>query len=279
MEIDKLPPLRIVIQSQRLTAKKSLGQNFLFDFNLTTKIARHAGDLKNKQVIEIGPGPGGLTRALLKQGAFVIAIEKDNRFITPLKDIASLYPPGRLQIISENALQFNFTSFFKKTRQKPKIVANLPYNTGTKLLLKWLLTEVWPPFYESMTLMFQREVAKRIVAKPGSAAYGRLGVLSGWRTESRILFDIPSQAFTPPPKVISSLVQIVPREKPLPCSIKGIEKITKVAFHQRRKMLRQSLKSLGGTTLLNKAEINGERRAETLSINEFVTLATIINHS
>lgn len=273
MSIDNLPPLRDVLETHDLMPKKSLGQNFLFDLNLTSKIARQAGSLKDQPVIEVGPGPGGLTRALLAQGAIVTAIERDERCLAALAEIEAYYP-GRLNVISGDALQQDFGKLFEG-QEKPKIVANLPYNVGTQLLVNWLLSEPWPPYYQSMTLMFQREVAERIVAKVGSDHYGRLGVLAGWRTEARISFDVPPQAFTPPPKVMSSVVHIVPRENPLPCKARTLGKITQAAFGQRRKMLRQSLKPLGGAKLLEAADIDGTRRAETLSIEEFVLLANI----
>ncbi|PYE88536.1 16S rRNA (adenine(1518)-N(6)/adenine(1519)-N(6))-dimethyltransferase RsmA [Phyllobacterium leguminum] len=274
MSIDNLPPLRDVIERHGLNAKKSLGQNFLLDLNLTAKIARTAGDLADQQVIEVGPGPGGLTRALLAQGALVTAIERDERCLPALEEIASHYP-GRLTVISGDALEQDFAALVTSDR-KPRIVANLPYNVGTQLLLNWLLSEPWPPFYASMTLMFQREVAERIVAKPGSEAYGRLGVLAGWRTEAKIAFDVPPQAFTPPPKVTSSVVHLMPREAPLACDAAKLGRVTQAAFGQRRKMLRQSIKSLGGEALLGKTGIDPTRRAETLSVEEFVTLANAI---
>ncbi len=271
MTIDSLPPLREVIEKFGLSAKKSLGQNFLFDLNLTAKIARQAGDIAGKPVLEIGPGPGGLTRALLAQGAIVTVIERDTRCIAALEEIAGIYP-DRLRIISGDALVEDYQSLFNGT-EKPAIVANLPYNIGTELLIRWLSAEPWPPFYKSMTLMFQKEVAERIVALPGSPHYGRLGVLAGWRTYSRIMFDVPRQAFTPPPKVTSSIVHIIPNDNPLHCNLHYLENVTKAAFGQRRKMLRQSLKSLGGESLLEKVGIDGTRRAETLDIKEFVDLA------
>lgn len=274
MSIDNLPPLRNVIERFDLQAKKSLGQNFLLDLNLTAKIARQAGMLENQPVIEIGPGPGGLTRGLLAQGATVTAIERDERCLAALEEISAHYP-GQLRIIAGDALKQNFSTLFP-TGEKPKIVANLPYNIGTQLLLNWLLTEPWPPFYASMTLMFQKEVAERITAKPDTNHYGRLSILSGWRTEAKIVMDVPPQAFTPPPKVTSSVVHLVPREQPLACSADKLGKITQAAFGQRRKMLRQSLKGLGGEKLLTKADIDGTRRAETLSIDEFINLANAL---
>ncbi|MBC2884817.1 16S rRNA (adenine(1518)-N(6)/adenine(1519)-N(6))-dimethyltransferase RsmA [Ochrobactrum sp. CM-21-5] len=271
MSIDNLPPLREVIERHDLMPKKSLGQNFLFDLNLTSKIARQAGNLQDQPVIEVGPGPGGLTRALLAQGAIVTAIERDQRCLEALAEIEAHYP-GRLRIISGDALEQDFAALFPDG-PKPRIVANLPYNVGTQLLLNWLLVEPWPPFYSSMTLMFQREVAERVVAPPDSDHYGRLGVLAGWRAQAKIAFDVPPQAFTPPPKVMSSVIHIVPREKPLPCSAAALGQVTQAAFGQRRKMLRQSLKPVGGAQLLEKTGIDGTRRAETLSVEEFVALA------
>jgi len=272
MSMDGLPPLREVIERHGLFAKKALGQNFLLDLNLTRRIARTAGRLDNATVLEVGPGPGGLTRALLMEGAErVVAIERDERCLAALAEIAAHYP-GRLEIVAGDALKTDFSALAANA-ENVKIVANLPYNIGTELLIRWLTPSVWPPFYQSMTLMFQREVAERIVAKPGSSHYGRLGVLAGWRTDARIAFDVPPQAFTPPPKVTSSVVQISPIEEPLPVDAGKLARTTEAAFGQRRKMLRQSLRPLGGEALLAKAGIDGTRRAETLSVEEFVSLA------
>ena len=272
MSMDGLPPLREVIERHGLFAKKALGQNFLLDLNLTRRIARTAGRLDNATVLEVGPGPGGLTRALLMEGAErVVAIERDERCLAALAEIAAHYP-GRLEIVAGDALKTDFSALAANT-ENVKIVANLPYNIGTELLIRWLTPSIWPPFYQSMTLMFQREVAERIVAKPGSSPYGRLGVLAGWRTDARIAFDVPPQAFTPPPKVTSSVVQISPIEEPLPVDAGKLARTTEAAFGQRRKMLRQSLRPLGGEALLAKAGIDGTRRAETLSVEEFVSLA------
>jgi 16S rRNA (adenine1518-N6/adenine1519-N6)-dimethyltransferase len=274
MSADGLPPLRAVIERHGLQAKKSLGQNFLLDLNLTGKIARTAGDLSQTTVIEVGPGPGGLTRALLMHGAkHVIAIERDERCLAALAEVADHYP-GRLETIAGDALKTDFAAL--AGGGPVKIVANLPYNIGTELLVRWLTTPEWPPFYASMTLMFQREVAERIVAKPASDAYGRLGVLAGWRTDAKIAFDVPPQAFTPPPKVTSSVVHLVPRQTPLAADVKKLGRITEAAFGQRRKMLRQSLKSFGGERLLEAVGIDATRRAETLSIEEFARLANAI---
>ncbi|EXL08748.1 16S rRNA (adenine(1518)-N(6)/adenine(1519)-N(6))-dimethyltransferase RsmA [Aquamicrobium defluvii] len=272
MSFDGLPPLREVIDRHELRAKKALGQNFLLDLNLTGKIARTAGDLTRATVIEVGPGPGGLTRALLAHGARkIVAIEKDERCLAALEEISQHYP-GRLEVLPGDALKTDFPRL-AVPGEPVRIVANLPYNVGTELLVRWLTEKEWPPFYQSMTLMFQREVAQRIVAEPGSGAYGRLGVLAGWRTNARIAFDVPPQAFTPPPKVTSSVVHLVPRAEPLAADVGKLGKITEAAFGQRRKMLRQSLKGLGGETLLEKVGIDPTRRAETLSIEEFVRLA------
>ncbi|WP_421929559.1 16S rRNA (adenine(1518)-N(6)/adenine(1519)-N(6))-dimethyltransferase RsmA [Neoaquamicrobium sediminum] len=275
MTLDGLPPLREVIDRYELRAKKSLGQNFLLDLNLTGKIARAAGDLSSTTVIEVGPGPGGLTRALLAHGAArVVAIERDERCLAALAEVAAHYP-GRLDVIAGDAMKTDFPALAEGV-QDVKIVANLPYNIGTELLIRWLTVADWPPFYSSMTLMFQKEVAQRIVAAAGDNAYGRLGVLAGWRTDARIVFDLPPQAFTPPPKVTSAVVHIVPRTQPLPADGRKLARVTEAAFGQRRKMLRQSLKGIGGESLLVATGIDGTRRAETLSVAEFVTLANAI---
>ncbi|TGQ66683.1 MAG: 16S rRNA (adenine(1518)-N(6)/adenine(1519)-N(6))-dimethyltransferase RsmA [Mesorhizobium sp.] len=274
MSIDGLPPLRDVIERHGLQAKKALGQNFLLDLNLTGKIARAAGDLADTTVIEVGPGPGGLTRALLFNGARkVVAIERDERCLAALAEVSAHYP-GRLEVVSGDALKTDFTTLAAVGGNggPVRIVANLPYNIGTELLIRWLTVSDWPPFYASMTLMFQREVAQRIVATPGSDAYGRLGVLAGWRTQARIAFDVPPQAFTPPPKVTSSVVHLEPRAAPLPADVRKLGRVTEAAFGQRRKMLRQSVKSLGGEALLDRVDIDPTRRAETLSVEEFVRL-------
>ncbi|SCY07009.1 16S rRNA (adenine(1518)-N(6)/adenine(1519)-N(6))-dimethyltransferase RsmA [Rhizobium sp. NFACC06-2] len=273
--IDGLPPLRDVIQRHGLDAKKSLGQNFLFDLNLTQKIARTAGPLDGVTVIEVGPGPGGLTRAILSLGAKkVIAVERDSRCLPALAEIEAHYP-GRLEVIEGDALKTDFEALVP-AGEPVRIIANLPYNVGTQLLVNWLLPKQWPPFWLSMTLMFQKEVGQRIVAEEGDNHYGRLGVLAGWRTVAEMAFDVPSQAFSPPPKVTSTVVHLLPKDKPLPCDVAKLEKVTEAAFGQRRKMLRQSVKSLGGETLLEKAGIDPTRRAETLSVEEFVTLANCL---
>ncbi|HEV7320798.1 MAG TPA: 16S rRNA (adenine(1518)-N(6)/adenine(1519)-N(6))-dimethyltransferase RsmA [Ensifer sp.] len=272
--LDGLPPLRDVIQRHGLDAKKALGQNFLLDLNLTQKIARTAGSLEGVTVIEVGPGPGGLTRAILALGAKkVIAIERDSRCLPALAEIGAHYP-DRLQVIEGDALKTNFEAL--ADGGPVKIIANLPYNVGTQLLVNWLLPERWPPFWQSLTLMFQREVGLRIVAEADDDHYGRLGVLCGWRTQARMAFDVPPQAFTPPPKVTSSVVHLEPIENPIPCAVNALEKVTHAAFGQRRKMLRQSLKPLGGEALLAKADIDPQRRAETLSVGEFCRLANCL---
>ena len=274
LALDGLPPLREVIERHGLQAKKSLGQNFLLDLNLTGKVARAAGSLEDVTVIEVGPGPGGLTRALLVHGAKrVVAIERDERCLAALGEIAAHYP-GRLEVVAADALKTDMAAL--AGGEPAKIVANLPYNIGTELLVRWLTVPDWPPFYRSLTLMFQKEVSQRIVAEPDDDAYGRLGVLAGWRCKADIAFDIPARAFTPPPKVTSSVVHLTPHATPLPADIRKLERVTEAAFGQRRKMLRQSLKSLGGEALLEKTGIDGTRRAETLSVEEFVRLANTI---
>ncbi|HEY6833953.1 MAG TPA: 16S rRNA (adenine(1518)-N(6)/adenine(1519)-N(6))-dimethyltransferase RsmA, partial [Pseudolabrys sp.] len=242
-QIDDLPPLRDVIRRHGLSAKKSLGQNFLLDLNLTTRIARAAEPLENITVVEVGPGPGGLTRALLALGARrVIAIERDERALAALAEVAARYP-GRLDVVSGDALRVDIHE--QLGPERARVVANLPYNIATALLVNWLTVEPWPPWYDSMVLMFQREVAERIVARPGGKTYGRLSVLAGWRTEAKILFDVAPSAFVPPPKVTSAIVRLTPRPEPLACDAKALQRMTEAAFGQRRTMLRQSLKSLG----------------------------------
>ncbi|WP_036481478.1 16S rRNA (adenine(1518)-N(6)/adenine(1519)-N(6))-dimethyltransferase RsmA [Nitratireductor basaltis] len=272
MRMDGLPPLRDVIERHGLAAKKSLGQNFLLDLNLTRRIARTAGKLEGCTVIEVGPGPGGLTRSLLMEGADkVIAIERDERCLPALEEISTANKE-RLDVIAGDALSTDFAAI-AAGHDRVKIVANLPYNIGTELLVRWLTPDNWPPFYESMTLMFQREVAERVTAAPGSNHYGRLGVLAGWRTRAKIAFDVPPQAFWPPPKVTSSVIQVEPNREPLEVDPARLQKISEAAFGQRRKMLRQSLKAFGGANYLERAGIEPTRRAETLSVEEFVKLA------
>jgi 16S rRNA (adenine1518-N6/adenine1519-N6)-dimethyltransferase len=271
--IDDLPPLREVIRRHGLRAKKSLGQNFLLDLNLTARIARAAGPLEGVEVVEIGPGPGGLTRALLVAGARrVIAVERDERATAALEQIAARYP-GRLEIVSGDALNFDPRPLIGPA--PARVVANLPYNIATALLVGWLTLEPWPPWYDRLALMFQREVAERIVAAPGSKSYGRLSVLAGWRCQARIRFDVAGTAFVPPPKVTSSLIELVPRQNPLPCERRALERVTEAAFGQRRKMLRQSLKSLGPDpmTLLEAANLEPTARAEDVPVEGFVALA------
>lgn len=273
--IDGLPPLRDVVQRHGLDAKKSLGQNFLFDLNLTQKIAKTAGPLDGVTVIEVGPGPGGLTRAILSLGPKkVIAIERDNRCLPALAEIQAHYP-GKLDVISGDALEVDFASLVP-AGEPVRIIANLPYNVGTQLLINWLAIETWPPYWLSLTLLFQKEVGQRITAEEGDNHYGRLGVLAGWRTVSEMAFDIPPTAFSPPPKVMSSVVHMLPRPNPIPCDLHKLSRVTEAAFGQRRKMLRQSVKSIGGEALLEKAGIDQTRRAETLSIEEFTRLANAI---
>ena len=268
--IDGLPKLADVIERYGLAAKKSLGQNFLLDLNLTSRIAREAGDVSQCTVVEIGPGPGGLTRGLLANGAkHVIAIERDQRCLPALEEIAEHYP-DRLTIVYGDALEVDIPSL---VGGPVKLVANLPYNIATPLLTGWLLGKTWPPFYSSLTLMFQKEVAERICAQPGDKAYGRLGVLCGWRTQAQIAFDVSPQAFTPPPKVTSSIVNLIPRQNPDPCEAGKLETITRAAFGQRRKMLRSSLKALGGQALLDKVGVDGRLRAEQLAVSQFTALA------
>jgi len=271
--VDDLPPLREVIRRYDLRARKSLGQNFLLDLNLTGRIARAAGPLEGVDVVEIGPGPGGLTRALLAQGARrVIAVERDERAIGALEEISTRYP-GRLEIVAGDAMGFDPRGLLEQA--PARVVANLPYNIATALLVGWLTSEPWPPWYDRLVLMFQREVAERIVAAPDSKSYGRLSVLAGWRSEARILFDIAPSAFVPPPKVTSSLVSLVPRASPLACERSALERVTEAAFGQRRKMLRQSLKSLGRDplALLAQAGIVPTARAEEIPVAGFVALA------
>jgi 16S rRNA (adenine1518-N6/adenine1519-N6)-dimethyltransferase len=277
-QIDDLPPLREVVRTHGLMAKKSLGQNFLFDLNLTSRIARSAGPLEDATVIEVGPGPGGLTRAILAAGAKkVIAIERDSRCLPALTEIAERYP-GRLEVVEADALEFDPRPLVGDGIVR--IIANLPYNVGTALLTGWLTGESWPPWWASLTLMFQREVAERIVADESDPKnYGRLGVLCGWRTEARILFDVPPSAFVPPPKVTSSVVQLKPREKPLPCRVQALEAVTKAAFGQRRKMLRQSLKSIAPDpgSIITAAGLADTARAEEVPIAGFVALANALD--
>lgn len=274
--IDTLPPLREVIAAHGLSARKSLGQNFLLDLNLTAKIARAAGDLGGTDVLEVGPGPGGLTRGLLASGARrVVAVEKDRRCIPALMDIASAYP-GRLEVIEGDALDIDPD---KVLNPPVRVVANLPYNVGTELLVRWMTPDHWPPFWQSLTLMFQKEVAERIVAEPGSKAYGRLAIMVGWRADARIAMTLPPGAFTPPPKVHSSVVHIERLARPrYPADAKVLERVVAAAFNQRRKMLRAALKGIapGIEDHLRAAGIDPTARAETVSLERFCALARII---
>ncbi|HVQ11013.1 MAG TPA: 16S rRNA (adenine(1518)-N(6)/adenine(1519)-N(6))-dimethyltransferase RsmA [Methyloceanibacter sp.] len=274
---DGLPPLRDVIRALGLTARKSLGQNFLLDFNLTRRIARAAGPLEGTTIVEIGPGPGGLTRALLMEGASrVIAIEKDARCLPALADIASAYP-DRLEIVVGDARKVDLGAL--GLQPPARIVANLPYSVATPLLIGWLKTEPWPPWFDRLVLMFQREVALRIVAKPGAGDFGRLAVISQWRTDPRILLTLPAAAFTPRPKVESSLVEFVPKEVPQPaCDAAALERVTAAAFGQRRKMLRSSLRQItpDAEALLQGLGIDPKRRAEELQIGDFCRIANAL---
>jgi len=274
---DGLPPLRQVIRELGLTAKKSLGQNFLLDFNLTRRIARAAGPLEGLTVVEVGPGPGGLTRALLLEGATrVVAIEKDERCLPALNAIAALYP-DRLDIIAADAKEVDFALL---ARSSPvRIVANLPYSVATPLLISWLKSDPWPPWFDRMVLMFQREVAERIVASPGGKDYGRLAVLSQWRASPRILMKLPAQAFTPRPKVNSALVELVPRAQPRPsCDVNALERLTAAAFGQRRKMLRAALRQItpDSEQVLQSLGIDPKARAEELTVDAFCRLANAL---
>lgn len=274
--IDGLPPLREVIRTHELVAKKQLGQNFLLDLNLTAKIARSAGDLSGCDVLEVGPGPGGLTRGLLAEGARrVLAIEKDPRCLPALAEIEAAYP-GRLQVINGDALEIDVLAHLTPP---VRVVANLPYNVGTELLIRWLTPDHWPPFWDSLTLMFQREVAERIVAKPRGDHYGRLAILSQWRTDARIVMSLPPEAFTPAPKVHSAVVHLKRLEAPrYPADPKALSRVTAMAFNQRRKMLRSSLKGLGPQVedWLRQAGIEPTQRAEEVGLEQFCALARIV---
>jgi 16S rRNA (adenine1518-N6/adenine1519-N6)-dimethyltransferase len=272
---DGLPPLREVIRAHGIGALKGLGQNFLLDLNLTGRIARAGGPLPGVTVLEIGPGPGGLTRALLAEGAErVVAIERDRRCLPALAEIAARWP-GRLDVVEGDALALDHAAL---VAGPARVVANLPYNVATPLLTGWLTAEPWPPWFLSLTLMFQREVAERIVARPGAKAYGRLGVLAQWRAEARILFDVGPSAFTPPPKVTSSVVRLEPRAGPLPCRAATLERVTAAAFGQRRKMLRSSLKSLGDPEALAAAAgVSPTQRAEEVPVEGFARMAMALD--
>ncbi|MBW3244818.1 16S rRNA (adenine(1518)-N(6)/adenine(1519)-N(6))-dimethyltransferase RsmA [Epibacterium sp. DP7N7-1] len=271
--IDNLPPLREVIATHQLSARKSLGQNFLLDLNLTAKIARQAGDLTGCDVLEIGPGPGGLTRGLLSEGARkVLAIEKDQRCLPALAEIAAAYPE-RLEVINGDALEIDPLAHLTPPI---RVAANLPYNVGTELLVRWLTPKDWPPFWQSLTLMFQREVAERIVAQPGSKAYGRLAILAQWRAEAKIALSLPPGAFTPPPKVSSAVVHLTALPEPrFPADAATLSRVVAAAFNQRRKMLRASLKGVSRQIEdhLNAAGIPPTERAEQVSLEAFCALA------
>jgi len=272
-QIDDLPPLRAVIDTHGLSARKSLGQNFLLDLNLTAKIARLAGDITGHDVLEIGPGPGGLTRGLLSEGARrVLAVEKDSRCLPALDEIAQAYP-GRLTVLEGDALDITPAAHLTPPI---RVAANLPYNVGTELLVRWLTPPQWPPFWDSLTLMFQREVAERIVARPGSKAYGRLAVLAQWRSEAGIVLHLPPGAFTPPPKVSSAVVHLTALPEPrYPADAKVLQSTVAAAFNQRRKMLRSALKGVAPDIedRLIAAGIKPTDRAETIHLEQFCALA------
>lgn len=278
-QIDSLPPLREVIAANDLSARKSLGQNFLLDLNLTAKIARQAGPLDGCDILEIGPGPGGLTRGLLAEGArFVLAIEKDRRCLTALHQISNAYPE-RLTVLEGDALSIDPLQYLTPPI---KVAANLPYNIGTELLIRWLTPPQWPPFWTSLTLMFQREVADRIVAQPGSKAYGRLALLAQWRCDPQIVMSLPPEAFTPPPKISSAVVHFTALPAPqFPADPKVLERVIAMAFNQRRKMLRSALKSLGPDIedRLVAAGLKPTERAEQVSLEGFCNLARQIQRS
>ena len=262
-------PLRDVIARHGLQASKALGQNFILDRQLLTRIAAIPGEMAGETVYEVGPGPGGLTRALLERGANVIAVERDKRFLPALSELATDYP-GKLEVVDADALAIDEPAL---AGQGARVVANLPYNVGTALLLRWLSVD-WPPWWKSLTLMFQKEVAERIVARPGSAAYGRLSILAQWRSTARIAMTLNRSAFVPPPKVASAVVHIEPGKAPDGASCAGIEQLTAAAFGQRRKMLRSSLKGVpGALDALEELGIDSQRRAETLAVGDFIALA------
>mgnify|MGYP003643927377 FL=1 len=269
-----LPPLREVIKKHGLTASKALGQNFLFDMQLLDKIAAVPGKLGGQSVFEVGPGPGGLTRALLQAGANVTAVERDERCLPALAELSDFFP-DKLKLINDDALALDHGSLFDGPFH---IVSNLPYNVGSALLIQWLSAPQWPPQWASLTLMFQREVADRIVAEPGSNAYGRLSILSQWRSTAKLAMTVHRSAFTPPPKVMSAVVHLVPKPQPEGVDFAKLEILTQTAFSQRRKMLRQSLKKLsGGLEALEQASIDSQRRPETLAVSEFVELARLLS--
>ena len=265
-----LPPLREVIARHGLSASKALGQNFLFDEQLLDRIAAIPGSLRDRAVLEVGPGPGGLTRALLRAGARVTAIEMDRRCLPALAELAEAFP-GQLRVIEGDALKIDPATLFDEPYA---IVANLPYNVGTALFTGWLSGEAWPPAWTSLTLMFQLEVAQRIIAEAGSEAFGRLAVLAQWRSRAKIAMKVHRSAFTPPPKVMSAVVHVVPGEAPSGVAMRRLERVTEAAFGQRRKMLRQSLKGVpGALAALDALGIDAQRRAETLTVGDFVAIA------
>ena len=274
--MEKLPPLKDVISRHQLRAKKSLGQNFLLDLNLTSKIARYAGNLDQFDILEIGPGPGGLTRSLLHEGARkVVAIEKDNRCIEALEEIQATFP-GRLKLLQGDALSTNASEHLA---DPVRIIANLPYNIGTELLVRWLTSKTWPSFWQSMTLMFQKEVANRIVASPGSKAYGRLSVISQWRCDTKIAFNVPASAFTPPPKVESTLVHFEALKEPkFPAEVEVLEFVVSKAFNQRRKMLRGALKGYFQNVEEGLLSIGvlPTKRAEDITVQEYCAMSQIL---
>ena len=274
--MEKLPPLKDVISKHQLRAKKSLGQNFLLDLNLTSKIARYAGNLDQFDILEIGPGPGGLTRSLLNEGARkVVAIEKDSRCIEALEEIQATFP-GRLKLLQGDALSTNASEHLA---DQVRIIANLPYNIGTELLVRWLTSKTWPSFWQSMTLMFQKEVANRIVASPGSKAYGRLSVMSQWRCDTKIAFNVPASAFTPPPKVESTLVHFESLKEPkFPAEVEVLEFVVSKAFNQRRKMLRGALKGYFQNVEEGLLSIGvlPTKRAEDITVQEYCAMSQIL---
>ena len=274
MSLPELPPLREVIKRHGLSASKALGQNFLFDEQLLDKIAAIPGDLTGQHVYEVGPGPGGLTRALLRRGAIVTAVERDHRCLPALAELAEVFP-GKLRVIDDDAMKIDPAA---EIGAPFHIVSNLPYNVGTALAVGWLSAEIWPPAWQSLTLMFQREVAERIVAAPGSDAFGRLAILAQWRATAKIAMPVHRSAFTPPPKVMSAVVHITPGDAPNGVRMATLEKLTGAAFGQRRKMLRQSLKGLtGGLEALAATGIAPDRRPETLQLAEWLALARSID--
>ncbi|OAO00423.1 16S rRNA (adenine(1518)-N(6)/adenine(1519)-N(6))-dimethyltransferase [Sphingomonadales bacterium EhC05] len=273
-KLPPLPPLRNVIKEHGLSANKALGQNFLFDTQLLSRIAAVPGDLQGQYIFEVGPGPGGLTRALLQAGATVIAVERDARCLPALAQLAD-YFPGQLTVINEDALKIDLSTLFD---QPFHIVSNLPYNIGSALLIKWLSEPQWPPRWQSLTLMFQREVAERIVGAESTDAYGRLSILAQWRCDAKLAMNVHRSAFTPPPKVMSAIVHLTPKSQPEGVDFKTLEMLTQAAFSQRRKMLRQSLKGVpGAIDALQAAGIDSARRPETVSVAEFVALARLLS--